>query len=93
MQGQAVGDGSHAVLAHPKAEVALLVLALLEVAVALHEGHVAGRQIGRATDEPCTGLAVSLARHARMGKSKSWPRQIVCCVGLVSSRLGLHQQC
>ena len=51
--GQAVGDGPHPVLAHAKAEVALRVLVLLEVAKRLHQGHVAGSQVRGASEEAC----------------------------------------
>ena len=78
MQGQAVGDGGHAVLAHPKAEVALLVLALLEVAIALHEGHVAGCQVGGATDEPCTELAISPSAPRSQGQGHVREQSSVC---------------
>ena len=57
MQGDAIGNGAHAVLAHAKAQVALLGRVLLEVAELLHQRHVGGRQVGRASPEPC-------ARHA-----------------------------
>lgn len=46
-----VADGSHAVLTHSKAEVALSILVLLEVTEHLHEGEVGACQISRATPE------------------------------------------
>ena len=47
VQGNAVGNCSHAVLTHTIPQVLLLVLALLEVAVHLHQGHVGGSQVCR----------------------------------------------
>lgn len=43
--GQAIGNGTHAMLPDAKAEVALSIGALLEVPKCLHQCHVAGRQI------------------------------------------------
>lgn len=45
VQGNAVGNGSHAVLTYTIPQVLLLVLVLLEVTVHLHQGHVGRRQI------------------------------------------------
>lgn len=45
VEGNAVGNGSHAVLTHTVSQVLLLILVLLEVTVHLHQGHVGGRQV------------------------------------------------
>ena len=52
--GHAIDDGSHGVLTHTKPEVPLGGGCLLEVAVCLHQGHVAGSQIGGSSHESCT---------------------------------------
>lgn len=49
---QSIGNGSHAMLTNSKAEVALLVCALLEIPKGLHQGHVAGSQICGSSHEP-----------------------------------------
>ena len=58
VQGDAIGDGAHGVLAHAKAQVALLGRVLLEVAKLLHQRHVGGRQVSGAAPEPCMRYAV-----------------------------------
>ena len=61
VQGNAVADGAHSMLAHSEAQVALLGGVLLEVAELLHEGHVGGRQVSGSTPETCTqGASASL---------------------------------
>ena len=56
VQRDAVADGAHGVLAHSKAQVALLGGVLLEVPKLLHQRHVGGRQVGRATPEACAHM-------------------------------------
>lgn len=82
VQGNAVADGAHSVLAHTEAEVALGRGVLLEVAEHLHQGHVGGRQIGGATQEPGDGggqgvehgLRVQTGGQALVGRGEGGER-------------------
>jgi len=79
VQREAVADRAHRVLADAKAQVALGVRVLLEVAVHLHQRHVGGGEVGRASEEACfffkfgwgVGVERASERNGERGKRVS----------------------
>mmetsp|Transcript_11306 Transcript_11306/g.30450 ORF Transcript_11306/g.30450 Transcript_11306/m.30450 type:complete len:607 (-) Transcript_11306:469-2289(-) len=65
VQTQPVANRAHAVLAHTKAEIAVLHRVLLEVPISFHDGEVGRSQVGRATDETRHDWGKRIEHHLR----------------------------